>query len=125
MLKNLVSIITAGLVVNLLCVASVTAETNADKEVRFAENVKAGIVRLGIGPEARVEIKLRDGRKLKGYISEIGDEYFVVTDAKTGTATSIPYPQVQKAKGHNTRQNIIVAVVLGFLIVGLILAAKA
>jgi hypothetical protein len=125
MLKSFVVSTLIISLVNLICIAPVTAETNADKEVRFAEKVKAGIARLGIGPEARVEIKLRDGRKLKGYISEIGDEYFVVTDAKTGTATSIPYPQVQKAKGHNTRQNIIVAVVLGFLIVGLILAAKA
>src|SRR5439155_22985892 len=46
--------------------------------------VEAGNSKHGNGPEAGVEIKLRDGRKLKGYISATGANNFVIVDAKSG-----------------------------------------
>jgi hypothetical protein len=64
------------------------ASTGPEKEARLAQRVKAGVARLGVGPEARVKVKLRDKTKLAGYVSEVGDDYFVVTDPETGRATT-------------------------------------
>ncbi|HXG65131.1 MAG TPA: hypothetical protein VNO70_08480 [Blastocatellia bacterium] len=59
------------------------------------------MAKLGIGQDARIEIKLRDKTKLAGYISETGEEHFTITDDKTGVATVVAYHQVKQVKGNN------------------------
>jgi hypothetical protein len=125
MFKKLAPIVIAALAISSLCVTPISGETLPEKEVRFIEKVKAGIAQLGTGPKARIEVKLRDKRTLKGYVSEISEDYFAVTDT-TGAITKVSYPQVQKVKGHklsdNTKRAIIVGAALGFLIFVLVLA---
>ena len=41
------------------------------KEAKLAADVKSGIVKLGTGSAARIEVKLRDKTKIKGYVQEI------------------------------------------------------
>lgn len=87
---------------------SVQAKTG--KESQQVEKTRAGIQKLGVGQDARVEIKLRDNTKLKGYISEAGAETFTVTDLKTGASQTVAYPQVKQIKGNNlsTRTKVII-----------------
>lgn len=63
-----------------------------------AEKARAGVARAGVGPKARVEVRLRDNTKLKGYVSEAGADSFTVTDAKTGAARAVPYGEVAQFK---------------------------
>jgi hypothetical protein len=63
--------------------------------------VKAGVREIGTGQEARVEVRLRGGRKLKGHVGEIGDGHFADVDEKTGESVRVPYPQVAGVKGGN------------------------
>jgi len=86
------------------------ANSSRDKETRFAGKVKAAIVQLGAGQTSIVSIKLRDKTKLTGYVSEIGDASFVVTDLKSAEATIVAYPDVAQVKGNNlsTRTKIII-----------------
>lgn len=74
---------------------------NEEKQARFAEKVKASVLKFGTGESARVNIKLQDKTKLVGYISAVDGEDFVVTDAKTGTVTAIAYSQVKSVHGNN------------------------
>lgn len=104
MTRKLPALTLIVLLVNLLCVAPVTATTkpeNKEGNAKFAEKVKTEIAKLGTGPDARIEVSLRDKRKLKGYVSEADETHFAVVDAKTGAATKIEYPQVRKVKGNN------------------------
>ncbi len=80
---------------------SAAAKSKEEKAVAFAAKVKAEIAKLGTGPDAHIEVKLRDKTKLKGYISKVGDDSFALTDPKTGAETSVPYPSVTKATGAN------------------------
>lgn len=89
--------------------AAATTTVSA-KEAKFAAKVKAGIAKLGTGPEARIELKLRDKTKLKGYVSEASEDNFVVVDEKTGAATQVLYPQVKKVKGHNLSTGAVIGV---------------
>jgi hypothetical protein len=118
MTKKLLLLMLAGLLVNLSAVAPVRAATKAEKEARFAEKVKEGVKRLGTGRDALIEVKLRDKTKLKGYISEIGEDGFSVTDAK-GASTHVPYVQVKQAKGNNlsTGQKIMIGVGIALVVV--------
>jgi hypothetical protein len=52
------------------------AKSTAEKQARFTEKVKTGILKLGVGEQARVELKLIDKSKLKGYIQEAGADSF-------------------------------------------------
>ena len=100
-MKKLLTMMVACLVVSAVSVRPVAAAPSAEKEGRFAGKVKLGIAKLGSGPETRVEVKLRDKTRLKGYISEIGEDGFVVTDLKTGASNSIAYAEVKQVKGNN------------------------
>ena len=77
------------------------AQSKEEKAAAFTGKVKAGIAKLGVGPEAQVRVKLRDKTKLKGYVSKIGEDSFTVTDGKTGVTTEVPYPDVTQIKGKN------------------------
>jgi len=63
--------------------------------------VRESVRKLGVGEAARVEVKLLDGRKIKGYIREANDNSFVVVDEKTSATTTIDYSQVKQLKGRN------------------------
>ena len=115
-----------ALMINLACAGSATAGTEAEKVSRDTAKVKASIARLGVGPEARVEVKLRDKTKLKGYISEAGDERFIIIDAKTGAPTTVAYSNVKQMKGKKLSSGIKIAigVVLALVVIGVIFGRK-
>ena len=121
MLRRILSLALAASLLGVAGAKPAYADSKAEKEARFAEKVKAGISRLGTGTEARVELKLRDKRKLKGYISEAGADGFSVVDAKTGVATTVTYPQVQKVKGHNLSTGAKIAIGLGVAVAVLVI----
>lgn len=116
MLRKYLIVVLTLLVINLAFGASVYAETRAEKEAKFAAKVKSEIVRLGIGKEAKIEVKLRDKTKVKGYVSQIGDDSFVVTDEKTGASTEVPYPNAKQVKGNNLSNNVLIAIGIGILV---------
>ena len=100
-MKKLLTIVVACLVVSAVNVRPVAASTKAEKEVRFAGKVKQGIEKLGSGRDTRVEVKLRDKTRLKGFISEISENGFVVTDVKTDASNRVAYADVSQVKGNN------------------------
>ena len=118
---KIVAVVLVALFLNLSYPSPALAGSSPEKEARFAEKVQTEIAKLGTGQNARVDLKLRDKTKLKGYISEVGAESFVVIDDKTGTATTITYPQVKQ--GNNLATGWKIAIGVGIFIgVMLILA---
>lgn len=88
--------------------------TDARSTANLTAKVKADVASFGFGTEARVKVKLRDGRKLKGYISYAGDEKFAVIDPKSDDTTTVPYvdvAEIKRTKGSQSR-----AVLLGVAI---------
>lgn len=100
MLKKVLSLVLSGLLINAVAVSSPYARSQ-DEQARNIEKVKENVRKLGVGEEARVEVKLHDGRKLKGYIQEAGEDNFTVIDSKYGTATTVAYSQVKQIQGRN------------------------
>jgi len=90
------------------------------KESASTEQVKAAIAKLGTGPSAQIEIKLRDETKLKGYIKEANEDHFVLVSSATGSATEVAYSQVKQVKGNNlstgAKVGIGVAIGIGILL---------
>ena len=89
-----------ALAVSLLHVGDrpVFAESQRDDPGQLAK-VKAQVAKRGTGEKARITVELRDHKEVKGYVSQAGEDNFVVTDQKTGTKTTIPYRDVAQVKG--------------------------
>jgi len=96
------------------------AANSPEKEIQSIEKVKAAILQLGTGKASLVNITLRDKTKVVGYVSEIRDSSFVVTDMKSAKDITVAYPDVAQVKGNNlsTRTKIIItaAIIAGVAI---------
>jgi hypothetical protein len=76
--KSLLTILTA------LCLnftAANPARAGAAQDADPARKAKETIARVGKGPEACVEVRLKDGTRLKGHVAEEADDGFSVVDA--------------------------------------------
>lgn len=128
--RNLSTLLIGALIFSLTASPLALAKSKEEKAAEFAGKVKSEIGRLGTGPDARIEVKLRNKTKLKGFVSSIGEESFVVTSDKTGVTTEVPYPDVAKVKGNNLSTGAIIAIAAGigvgvtFLIIYLIYLAN-
>src|SRR5437667_6017189 len=76
-----------ALAFNFACTTSAPAQSNKDAE--RMQKVGRDINRIGIGE--KVWVKTLDGAKLKGNINEIGADYVVVADNKTGDVTRLRF----------------------------------
>jgi hypothetical protein len=113
MFKKLFTLLLIALVVNLAGVRLAYADSKEEKQARFAEKIKANVLKLGTGEATRVKVKLRDNAKLEGFISDAGADSFTVTNGKTGVATVVAYPQVKSVQGNNLSTGAKIAIGVG------------
>ena len=113
------------LAISMICQQSASAKSapdrsTPDKATRLEQKVKAAVVELGVGQATRVSIKLKDKTTLAGYISEIADNSFAVTDLNSAVTTTVAYPDVVQVKGNNLSTGAKVAIAVG-IIAGIII----
>ena len=113
MYRKLVALLLVAVVINLAGVRLAYADSKEEKQVRFAEKIKANVLKLGTGESTRVKVKLRDQSKLEGFISEAGAETFTVTNRTTVVATVVAYPQVKSVQGNNLSTGAKIAIGVG------------
>ena len=93
-MKRLLKSLFSVLLVSFVCVTSTPAQ--ADKESQRIGKVKHQVNRIGF--DENVEVRLTDASKLKGRISVISENNFVLVDSKTGDATTITFAQVKQIR---------------------------
>ena len=106
MLNQYLSLILAVLLIFTACTAPAFAQSAAGKGAQLAEEVERNIPRLGLGPEARVRVKLYDKRVLVGYVSQVGADSFTLVDLRTGAQATVPYTEVKQVSGGNRSTGI-------------------
>ena len=113
------------LAVSLLhvAVAPVFADSQREDIGRLAK-VKASVAKRGTGEKARVTVKLRDQKEVKGFVAQAGEDDFVIADGKTGTRTTIAYRDVSevKAKKFPLAAKIGIGVGVGVVVLALVAA---
>lgn len=107
--------IIATLVVNLTTGNFVFAESKPENDARYVRKIKAGLAKIGVGTQARIEVKLKDKTTVKGYVKETNDDGFTVVNSKTGEETVIPYSSAKQIKGNNLSTGAKIAIGLGIL----------
>ena len=90
---------------SLICLLAVvgtgslaSAQTNTNNTSSSIAAIKADVAKRGTGKNKRVEVKMLDGTKRKGYISQAGEDSFTLTDSNTNQAVSIAYADVAQVK---------------------------
>jgi hypothetical protein len=91
-------IMTAALAALLLNLAMASpARAGAAQDAAAVAKVKEAVARLGTGPAALAEVKLKNRTKLRGYVAEASDEHLTVVSSD-GTRTRVAYADVESVK---------------------------
>lgn len=90
----------------ILCVFLLTAntsfiyaQTQIGRNDSSTAKIKSKIIKRGKSGNNRANIRLTDGKKLNGYVSQTAEDSFSLTDAKTGQKTTILYADVARVSG--------------------------
>ena len=99
MLRKVFSILLSGTFLLVpLGFRSAKAQTG---KVGEADQIRTKVERLGVGRSSRVEVKLQDGTRVKGYVSKLEPDSFDVTDLDSGAAQTLAFAQVTQVKKVN------------------------
>lgn len=102
---------------NLFLASSAFGITNEEaKRAERAEKVKAGIAKLGTGIHAKVEIRLYDKTKIKGFVKEASPDGFVIVESTTGVEKEVSYPSVKQVKGNNLSSGVKLAIGIAIIL---------
>ncbi|HEX7999831.1 MAG TPA: hypothetical protein VF528_15700 [Pyrinomonadaceae bacterium] len=116
MLKKYVSLFLVLLLTNVFLVVPAQARTRTVKQEQTVEEIKIKVAKLGVGAKARATVRMKDGTKIKGYITEARDNDFVIRDRKTNEPHVINYTdvaKVEKNSGHSTARNLALGIGIG------------
>ncbi len=96
----------------------VVAQTTSNTQA--VERLRTKVQKIGMGPNARIEVNLRDKTQLKGYISAADQESFTVTDGKTGSTRTVSYADASGVKKLGGGLSSKTWIILGAAVVGAI-----
>ena len=128
MFKSLLSLMLVGLLVHGVNAAPVLA-AQGNNDAQAIEKVRLKVAKIGVGAKARATVRMKNGTKIKGFISQAGQDDFTIRDRNTGDPTTVSYRDVIKVddnRGHSTLRNVLIGVGIGagaFLAVLLIIFA--
>ncbi len=93
----------------------VSAQTKKENDASSTAKIKAYVGKRGTGEKKVVKVKMLNGTKLKGYISQSGEDSFTVTDLKTKQDASIAYRDVARVErnGLTKGDKIALGIVIG------------
>jgi hypothetical protein len=121
MWRNLISMaVTALLLVTTALGETSKAESKAEKEAKKeakqVEKVKQKITKVGAGEKTRVTVELMNSQKVKGYVSKIDEDSFVVTDPETQASTKVAYRDVVHLSGKGLSKTVKIVIVAGVVL---------
>ena len=124
MFVRIISLLLVGFLMNVSAVSltyGAGVKEKTSKIEKRAKEVKQGVKKLGVSKDSKVKVKLRDKRKVKGYISDIQSDGFTVTD-KSGSEHFVKYVNAKQVRGNNLHAGVWVAIGVGAaLIIALII----
>jgi len=90
-LMLMMGVLTAGVVLE-------TAQAQTSRDAELAAKSRAKVAKIGVGQNAKVEVKLRDESRIKGYVNEVHQDSFTVVERETGVSRSVAYADAMDVK---------------------------
>ena len=110
----------AVLVFCVLYTAAIAAQTKVPAAPASMEKTRAEVHRLGFGK--RVKIKLQDGMKVRGRITGLSDDRFVVTDSRTGATVQVAFSDVAHISKQREMPKVLKSVFVGVAVTAAVVA---
>lgn len=125
-------IISMGLIFSIVVASSsftLASGTRSETQEEKIEGWKQDLMKKGVGEKSRWEVRLLDGRKIKGYTGEIREDGFTLVDWGTQESSDIAFSEMESLKDKNSlsipaKIGIIAGLAVGavFLIGAIVLA---
>ncbi len=124
MIKKCLSVALLGLMFLSTNLQLINAQTSTGNNTAAVEKIKANVTKRGTGEKARVNVKMLNGTKMKGFISQAADDSFTLTDSKTRQTSTLAYSDVAQVKkqGLSTGAKILIGVGIGVAVTAVIIA---
>lgn len=126
MIRKFLSLAFIGLMLYGVNPQTVSAQSRSDNEI---EKIKTKVRKRGTVEKSKTVVMLKDGTKIEGYITQILDDSFDLTDVKTKQPTTVPYRDVAKIKrqgmSKGAKRAIGIGVVAGIVALVLTLPRKS
>ena len=111
------------LLITALLAITTFGQTTVDDR---AEKARQTVTKIGTGSKAKVDVKLRDSTKLKGYIGSADADSFTLVDEKSGASRDILFTDVDRVKKRGGLSSgaligIVAAAAAGAVLAGLLL----
>ena len=96
MIKRILALTLVALLSNFAARGAPSAAQTGNQAATIADRTRRCAVRLSTSRRRneRIEVRLRDGSKLKGYVGIAEDTHFTIINSQSGLATSVPYDDV-------------------------------
>jgi hypothetical protein len=98
MVRKMVTVLLLVLLAQLCSICPSIAAGKTRNDLNGPEKIKAQIVKIGTGDQARVDVKLKDGTKVRGNVERIDADGFVLKNFIEGSSTSITFASVKKVE---------------------------
>jgi hypothetical protein len=82
------------------------------------EKIRTKVLKMGVGVNARVAVKLRDNAQLTGYISEANQDSFTVVERGSGSSKTVSYADTQSVKKAGSGVSARTLIILGAVAAG-------
>ncbi len=99
MVKKYLSFILCCLLLITANCSFISAQTNTENKDSSIAKVKVKVVKRSTAKNTYLKVKMLDGKKLSGDVTQAGEHSFTLTDSKTKQSTSIAYRDVAQVKG--------------------------
>ena len=82
------------------------------------EKIRTNVLKIGVGVNARVQVKLIDNTQLNGYISAADQDSFTVVQRGTGSSKTVSYADTQSVKKAGSGVSAKTLLILGAVAAG-------
>jgi hypothetical protein len=127
MFKKCLSLMFIGLLAFAANLQFINAQTRTGNDAATINKIKANVSKRGTGEKARVNVKMLNGTKVKGFINQAGDESFTLTDSKTKQTSTLDYSDVAQVKGTGLSKGgkILIGVGVAVAVTAIVVAVAA
>lgn len=121
MIKKILGLILCSLLLTA-DTSFIYAQTQSGQDSSTVAKIKAKIIKRETRDDKRASIKLTNGTKLRGFVSQPTEDSFTLTDVKTKQKTSVLYADVAQVSG-GFPNSAKIGILAGVAVAGVIVSA--
>lgn len=124
MLKKYFTILLAGFLIFNVGSVALVAQTQSDNTNANAAKIKAAVLKRGASEKKRVRVKLLNGSKLDGYITQTGEDSFTFLYSKTRQTGVVAYRDVKHVEGRGLAGGAKIGIIVGAAVAATLIALR-